>query len=202
MKKLFLLPLIALFAFAFSENKTLEKKERKYAANSLKQTSKDLMKAVKGLSDAQLKFKASADKWSVEDCMKHLAMAEMGLKQMIDANLKQPANPEKRSEIKITDEGLVTMIKDRSNKVKTNEAMQPENTPFKSMDEAITSFKDNREKLIDYVKNTQDDLRSHVIDFPIGKMDAYQMVLLISVHTNRHMQQMQEVMADPNFPKQ
>ncbi len=202
MKKLFLLPLIALFAFAFSENKALEKKERKYAANSLKQTSKDLMKAVKGLSDAQLKFKTSSDKWSVEDCMKHLAMAEMGLRQMIDANLKQPANPEKRSEIKITDDGLVTMIKDRTNKIKTNEALQPENTPFKSMDEAITSFKDNREKLIDYVKNTQDDLRSHVIDFPIGKMDAYQMVLLISAHTNRHMQQMQEVMADPNFPKQ
>jgi hypothetical protein len=50
--------------------------------------------------------------------------------------------------------------------------------------------------------NTQEDMRNHVINFPLGMMDAYQLVLLMSAHTNRHTQQIKEVMADPNFPKQ
>ena len=40
---------------------------------------------------------------------------------------------------------------------------KPENTPFKSAAEALASFKDNREKLIDYTKNTDADLRNHIV---------------------------------------
>ncbi len=40
------------------------------------------------------------------------------------------------------------------------------------------------------------------MDTPLGrKLDAYQWVLLISAHCERHMKQIEEVKADPNFPK-
>ena len=202
MKKLLLVPILALVIFAFAPPATIVKKERKFAKEFLKDTRTDLVKTVKGLSEAQLKFKAAPDRWSVEDCMKHIAAAEMGLRQYLDNTLKEPATPEKRSEIKVSDDDLIKMIEDRSRKAQAPKELRPENTPFKTADEALTSFKDNRDKLIDFVKNTQEDLRNHLAALPFGKIDAYQMVLFISAHSNRHTQQIKEVMNDPNFPKQ
>jgi hypothetical protein len=202
MRKILLyLPLALLMSFSVSDT-TLSKKERKFAKEHLKETKKDLVKTVSGLSAAQLSFKADSSRWSVEDCVKHIAMAEMGLWTAVQDGLSQPPNPEKRAEIKMTDEQLVKGIQDRSAKFQAPEPLQPKNTPFKSMSEALTSFKENRGKLISYIDDTQEDMRNHVINFPVGMMDAYQLVLLISAHSNRHTQQIKEVMADPNFPKQ
>ncbi len=201
MKKLLLVPILAFIAFA-AEPGSIEKKERKFAKDFLKETKSDLIKSVKGLSETQLKFKAAPERWSVEDCMKHIAAAEMGLRQFLDNNLKQPATPDKRTDVKVADEDLIKMIENRTVKAQAPEQLRPENTPYKTADEALTSFKDNRDKLIDFVKNTKDDLRNHIFDLPFGKIDGYQMVLFISAHSNRHTQQIKEVMNDPNFPKQ
>jgi hypothetical protein len=52
---------------------------------------------------------------------------------------------------------------------------------------------------------TTPGLRDHAIDSPgdgkYGKWDAYQFVLLIAAHSERHTNQIKEVNADPNFPK-
>ena len=201
MKKLLFVPILAFIAFA-TEPSSIEKKERKFAKDFLKDSKSDVVKSVKGLNDAQLKFKAAPERWSVEECLKHIAATEMALRQMLDNNLKQPATPEKRAEVKVSDEDLIKMIENRTNKVQTSEQFKPENIPFKTADEALTSFKSNRDKLIEYVKNTKDDLRNHVYELPFGKIDGYQMVLFIAAHTNRHKLQIKEVMEDSNFPKQ
>jgi hypothetical protein len=120
---------------------------------------------------------------------------------VVEKAIQSPANPEKRANIKATDEQVVKMLEDRSHKVKTQEAMKPENTPFNSVEDALKSFKENREKLINYVNTTKDDLRSHVVEFPFGSFDAYQMILFIAAHSNRHTQQIDEVKAQPDFPK-
>jgi hypothetical protein len=60
---------------------------------------------------------------------------------------------------------------------------------------------ENGEKLIQYVKTTDADMRNHVVTFPPGSFDSYQMILFIASHSNRHTQQIEEVKADPNFPK-
>ena len=93
-KLLLLLPLAIVMSFSVSDS-VLTKKERKFAKEHLKETKKDLMKTVEGLSAAQLSFKADSARWSVEDCVKHIAMAEMGLWKTIQDGLSQPPNPEK-----------------------------------------------------------------------------------------------------------
>lgn len=79
--------------------------------------------------------------------------------------------------------------------------MEPQNTPYKSLDEALTSFKNDRAKLIEYVKTTDADLRNHVVAMPFASFDSYQMILFIGAHSKRHTEQIEEVKADPNFPK-
>ena len=204
MKKFLLFAFVFLgFSFipASVSKDTLSKKERHYAIQLLKDTENDVLSKAKGLSDAQLKFKPAPDRWSVEECLKHIAVTEQGLWQMISGTLQQPANPDKRSEIKMTDDQVVTMLENRTKKVQTMDQFKPENTPFKSAEDAMASFKENRSKLITFVKSTQDDLRDHIATMPFGMLDCYQVILMIGAHSNRHAQQMAEVMADPGFPK-
>lgn len=201
MKKLaFLLVPVLLFSFSIKPAGITDK-ERKDAIDILQKTEKGVFDAVKGLSDAQLKYKPAADRWSVEECVKHIAITEQGLWQMTNGAIQAAANPEKRADIKATDEQMLKGIEDRSTKFKTAPQLEPQNTPFKSLQEALESFKTNREKLIEYTKSTQDDLRNHVATAPFGSYDSYQMILFIAGHSNRHTQQIDEVKADKGFPK-
>jgi hypothetical protein len=200
MKKLFLMA-SAVLMLSFLVVDPISKKERNYAAKLLKDTEKGVKDQVKGLTEAQLKFKPAPDKWSVEECVKHIARSEEMLWLMMDSVMRGAANPDKRTEIKLTDEQIVQRIEDRSNKVKTNEKLMPENTPYKDTEEALQSFIMNRDKLIEYVKLTNEDLRNHVATMPFGAMDGYQGILFIAAHSQRHTQQIMEVKADPNFPK-
>ncbi|MFD2144400.1 DinB family protein [Mucilaginibacter antarcticus] len=174
-------------------------KEREYAMRFLKETETAVYSSVKSLTDKQLNFKAAADKWSVAECVKHIAAAETNLWTMVDASLKQTANPEQRTGIKFSDEDLVKAVEDRTHKSKTFEALEPANSPYKTVDEALAAFKQNRAKLIAFMQTTKADLRNHISVLPIGTYDAYQFVLLISAHTNRHTQQIQEVKANAGF---
>jgi hypothetical protein len=175
-------------------------KERKFAASHLKDTKNDVLKSVKGLLQAQLDFKAAPDRWSIKECAYHIAIAEKDLWQMLDESLKKPANPEKRPEIKMTDDQVINMMEDRSKKIKTTESFEPKNTPFNTLDEAMESFKSLRAGHIKYMKTTTEDLRNHVIQLRVGWIDCYQLCLFMSAHSNRHTQQIEEVKADPNFP--
>jgi hypothetical protein len=180
---------------------SISEKERKTATGLLKDTKTDALKSVKGLSDAQLNFKADADHWSVKECMYHIAISEKNLWDMLEGSMKTAANPEKRSEIKITDDQLIKMMEDRSNKVKTIAPLEPQNTPYKSFNEAVEAFKSSRADHIKYMKATTEDLRNHVVQMSFGPIDCYQLCLMIASHSNRHTQQINEVKANPNFPK-
>lgn len=201
MKKVILLfSSVLMFAFSTIDN-SLSKEERKLAVDFLTTTQKEILEASKGLSETQLKFKPSPDKWSVEDCLKHIAMSEQMIWGMVEGSLKQPASPEKRVNVKFKDEEVIKNIEDRSTKRKTFAPLEPVNTPFKSAEEAILSFSGSRDKLIGYVNTTNDDLRNRVNELPVGVYDSFQMILFIGAHSNRHMQQINEIKADPGFPK-
>jgi len=194
--------IIAFLLFAFTGKRApISDTERKTASELLKNTEQAVFNELLGMSDAQLNFKPAPDRWSIGECIKHIAVAEQGLWQMTDGALKQAATPEKRSGVKFSDEQVVQMIESREQKVKTAPGMEPQNTPYKSIADALASFRDSREKLIRYVKTTDEDLRNHLVTLPPGSFDSYQMILFIGAHSNRHTQQMEEVKADPNFPK-
>ena len=202
MKKL-LLCIGTVMALSFIPvNDTITEKERDKAAKFLQETEDAVLASVKGLSEAQLKFKPAEDKWGAEDCIKHIAATELALWQMTEGNIKQPANPEKRADIKWTDEEVMKNIEDRTNKIKTYPQFEPQNITFKTTEEALASFKENRQKLIEFVKNTKEDLRNHVAALPFGSFDCYQMILFISAHSNRHTKQIEEVKASDGFPKE
>lgn len=178
----------------------LSKKERKFAGDHMKNTKADLQEAVKGLSAAQLTYKISPDKWSVQECVYHIAKSEKSLWAMLDSSMRGPATPEKKKDLKFTDEQVMTMMEDRTNKRKTSGPLQPENTAYNSLDEAMNDFKTARTAHIRYIKATSEDLRNHFVQMSFGPLDCYQLCLMISAHTSRHTQQLNEVKADAGYP--
>jgi hypothetical protein len=52
--------------------------------------------------------------------------------------------------------------------------------------------------MLRYVRTTNDDLRAHYVDRQGS--DAYQWLLLISTHEQRHILQIRELKVHPNFP--
>ena len=201
-KRWFLLLTLSLVAYqGNAQQSQLTPEEREDAIRFLKETEASVFNAVKNLSEAQLTYKPAADKWSVEDCVKHIAAAEKELWAMAEPVLKQAPNPEKRAGVKFTDTALIRAVEDRSHKSKTFAALEPANSAYKTLYEALRAFKENREKLIAFVGSTNVDLRDHVLELPVGTYDTYQFILLISAHTNRHVQQIDEVKANANFPK-
>ena len=93
------------------------------------------------------------------------------------------------------------VITDRSNKVKTSEPFEPSGK-FGSHEETLQAFLEKRSELIDYVKTTDDDLRNRYNkDLPFGTVDGVQLIMFTAAHTERHVLQMEEVMAHADFPE-
>jgi DinB family protein len=181
---------------------SITSKERKFAATHLKDTKVDVLKSIKGLSEAQLDFRTNPDKWSIREYVYHIAVSEKTLWQLLQQTMKQPANPEKRPDIKMTDDEVINMTEDRTRKFRTSQDLDPKNTSYKNLDQALESFKSIRAEHIKYMKNTTEDLRNHIAQLPVGWVDCYQICLFMSARSNRLMQQIEELKASPNFPSQ
>ena len=202
MKYLKFISLLAFVAMGFSSPPSgITDSERKFVVDYMVETRDALMKTVKGLSNEQLNFKSSPESWSVAECVEHIALTETGLFSWMESSLKEPGDPAKLAEAKMTSEAIVNMITDRSNKFTTNEGGTPKNS-FGSCEAALKEFNTRRDAHIEYMKKTQEDLHGHSVSLPNGLVfDSYQVVVFMAGHTKRHTLQIEEVMADANFPK-
>ena len=199
MKKFGIILLALMFVgFGLNELK-LTDEERSKAMDHLSQTRDNLLSIIEGLSEEQLTYKANPESWSIAECVEHIAISENNIIEMVSGAVQVTADASKRSEVTISDEQLLGMITDRSNKVKTSEAFEPSGK-FGSYEETLEAFTGKRQENIDYIQNTEDDLRNHYAQLPFGTVDAYQVVLFMSGHTERHTKQIEEVMSDPGFP--
>jgi len=172
--------------------------DKEKALAYLETSKKGVLAATRGLSQAQWNFKPAPDKWSVAECMEHIAAAEDYIRGMVEQNvMKAPAAPDR--DIAKIDAGIMAMVPDRSNRVQAPEPLRPTNR-FGNPDSSVKHFVESREKTEVFLKNTA-DLRGHAADSPLGtKWDAYEFVLLIAAHSERHTKQIEEVRASPNFP--
>jgi len=186
MKRVSLLCSIVVFSSALAFGQTLTQADRDKGVQYLQQTRDGVVEAVKGLSEAQLKFKPGPDRWSVAETLEHIALAEDFIFQnTTDKIMKAPAGVASRDTAKI-DAGVLAMIPDRSHKAQAPEFLRPTGRWGTEADLA-KAFEDSRAATMDYIRTTNDDLRDHFLEHPaMGLLDGYQWLLLISAHSARH----------------
>jgi hypothetical protein len=172
--------------------------DKEKAQTLLDSSKKGVLAATKELSEAQWNFKPAPDKWSIAECMEHIAASEDFIRGTVEQNvMKAPAAPDR--DIAKIDAGIVANVPDRSNKVQAPEPLKPTNR-FGSPQAAIKHFIESRAKTEEFLKSTA-DLRGHAVDSPVGgKWDAYEFILMIAAHSERHTKQIEEVKTNPGYP--
>lgn len=197
-KSILLIQILLLAGFT-TLAQSLTKAEKSTAINHLKQSQSELLIAVKDLSEDQLNYIPDEGVWSIAETMEHIAISEKNIFGIIEMTLKTDPDPSKRSEVMMSDEQLLAMITSRDQKVKTRPEFEPTNS-FGSFQASLDAFNAQRKSNIVFVKKTKEDLRNRYFDFPFGKVDAYQVILFMSGHTQRHMKQIIEVIKSDGFP--
>jgi hypothetical protein len=194
-----MIALLALCGTAANTAQELTEADRDRAVKYLESTKKGVVDATKGLSDAQWNFKPAPDRWSVAQVMEHIAASEDFLRTAdTEQVMKSPAGDPGRDVAKM-DAAVIANVPDRSRKAQAPEPLVPTNR-FGSPEGSVKHFLESRSETEKFLKTTP-GLRDHVGDSPMGKLDAYEFVLLIAAHSERHTKQILEVKADPNFPK-
>src|ERR1700687_5391333 len=186
-------------AGASAKAQDVSRADKDRALQYLESTKKNVLEATKGLSDAQWNFKPAPDRWSVAQVMEHIAAAEDFLLTLTKEKVLLAPAGEPDRDVKKTDEGVLAMVPDRTNKKQAPEPLLPTNR-FGTPDGSIKHFVESRATTAHFLKTTT-GLRDRVADSPLGKLAGYEFVLLIAAHSERHTKQINEVKADPNFPK-
>jgi len=187
---------------ASAQMQMLTHNERDVALSHLHATQKAFLDSTQNVTEAQWKFKPGPDRWSVAEVAEHIALSEDFLYEIVTKKiLESPASPEKKGQGKENDEWVLTAVVDRSTRAQAPGPLVPTGK-WTSREDLVRDFKQSRDRTLDLVHAPPKDLRVYFMKHPVGKeLDAYQWVLLIAAHTRRHVEQINEVKADPKYPK-
>jgi DinB family protein len=199
-KRVLAIAIIAVCATVSAQAQSLTQADRDSAMKYLQSTKQGVIDATNGLTAAQWNFKAGPDRWSIAQVVEHIAAAEdMFYGNITDQVMKAPARPA-GEDVKAIDQMILVGVPDRSQKRQAPEPLVPTNR-YGSPQASLKHFEESRDRTEELLSKN-DELRNHVTDSPMGKkLDGYEWILLTAAHSDRHTKQINEVKADPNFPK-
>lgn len=169
--------------------------DRQRLISHLEMTESWLADEVANLSPAQLAFRPSPKAWNALDCVEHLVLAEHEYWSMFQRVM---AAPPSRKGSPSEDVDRLWYGIDRTERTTTVPSETPKST-YKDAATALGDFRKLRASINEYVKTTQADWRHHLV--PEWDRDAYQWLVMISAHAQRHILQVREIKHNANFPK-
>jgi hypothetical protein len=171
--------------------------ERERAVAYLAETRENLLRTARNLSPTQFEYKPAPDRWSVAECLEHIAVTEGFILANINNTLQQAGASSKSG---FGDDGVVGMVVDRTNRIKGPDRLMP--TGRWPHEQLLGEFEVARKRTAEFAAATDAPLREHGFPHPmLGHLDCYQWLLLIGAHGERHRLQAEEVMAHAGFPR-
>jgi hypothetical protein len=169
--------------------------ERQRLIAHFEMTESWLVDEVSNLSPEQLKFRPTPTSWNILDCVEHLDLAEPGYWKMMQSAMAARVS---RKTTPSTDLDRIWYGIDRTERTKTVPSETPKAT-YAEFGPALKDFRALRATMLTYIRTNQDDWRHHLI--PEWDRDAYQWMLMISAHSQRHLLQIREIKHDAAFPQ-
>lgn len=169
----------------------LDPLERQRLIAHLEMTASWLTDEVSGLSPAQLAFRPAPGAWTILEVVDHLVVVGPIYWQDLQAAVKAPAG----RKTTMSDDDILWYGIDRTNREKAIPSEVPRGVT--DLRAALDAHRKLHARLLQYVRTTDDDLRSHFV--ARQGCDAYQWALLISTHEQRHILQIREIKAGPGF---
>lgn len=173
----------------------MTQREREHLVAHLEMTQAWLTDEVSHLSSAQLNYRPAPDKWTVAEVVQHLAIAEPNYWKLFQDALKEPP---KKLDKQANDADVLWYGIDRTHHEKTSADENPKDQTIDAA-QALKTFLAMHARLLEVARSSDADLRGHAV--PEWGVDAYQCLLEISTHEQRHILQIREIKANPGFPK-
>jgi DinB superfamily len=176
--------------------------ERTKVMKLLTDSQKETLDALETLSDEQLNFKESPERWSVLEVAEHIMLSENLLFSRVEKALADKQNPEWEAKTKGKTEFLEKALLNRQGKAQAPEMLVPGGKISRA--DLIAKFKDSRARTLKFAQETELPLKAHTADhpFPIfGTLNAYNWLIYIPLHNMRHNLQIVDVRANAKFPK-
>lgn len=181
--------------------------ELEQARTHLDQTHKILAGAVRGISEAQWKYKPKPEAWSIAQVVDHVAFVQERvlsvIREQIPMGMEAPAD----RKTELIDAVIINHFPNRLARYPAPPALaSPAEGPLAEQLERVAT---NTQRFAECLASAP-DLRGRLLDSPplraVSKgehqwIDGYQLILAVCGHTERHVKQILEVKADPNFPE-
>lgn len=186
---------VLFLAVNFAAAAPLSELERQRLVAHMQMTESWLADEVAGLSEEQLRFHPARGAWSILEVVEHLVISEPIYWQDFQRAMKTPPS---RFKSNAGDDDILWYGIDRTRREK---AIPSEDVKgqLQDLSAGLKALRELRAEMLRYVRSTSDDLRSRIV--PRQGCDAYQWLLLITSHCQRHILQIREIKSNPGFPK-
>lgn len=187
----------------------LTEDERTELLTMLDASQNRVMDLISGLSDAQWTFKSGEDRWSVAECTEHIVRSQRALLGLAQLALSKEPDPEWLERTR-TKGALIRQVMPNRQPFGQGGATAPmEIRPTENWDraKAIQEFYTVQGEVVAYVEALAENapIKQYTAEHPFpvfGWLNAYDWLIYVPLHTERHSRQIEEVQADPNYPKE
>jgi hypothetical protein len=174
----------------------MNENEEKQLVTSLVKGPAELQAALEGVTSEAATWTPGPGKWSILECVEHLAsVEELLFSRMLAAE---------QADAPLINEGRETLIaargSDRSRRVEAPEGSRPQGA-FTNLGEALGQLLARRELTIQFVReHAREDLRSRIASHPLfGTVNCQEVLLLMAAHLFRHTLQVEEIKQAARF---
>ncbi len=182
-------------------NNLLSMEERNFLTEQLQKSLASFNNTIANLSTEQFNFRFAEDKWTIAECIEHITLAELRFPAIVKEELLKPSNPEYRKKIQVNEKDIINRLTNKNGKANSPEILKLTGK-YPDVQDAISTFRNQRLATIEYVNTITDDLHNHFWKHPAtGIVDLYQTIVLMSAHLERHIKQIEEVKLAKDFPK-
>jgi len=177
--------------------------ERAAAVKLLVDTRKEFLDSIQDLTDEQWNYRPAPFKWTIGQVGEHIILAETVLFQQLMRAVDSPANPDWETQTAGKMEIIEKLMpSSRNGKAKAPWEIQPMGKLSKA--EVIRRYNEVRGRTLEFAQTTQVALKEHtsVHPFPkFGTLSAYDWLIYIPLHNERHDEQIAAVKASSGYPK-
>src|SRR5262249_36870082 len=128
----------------------LTPEERATAIKLLKQSEKEFLDLVEGLTDEQWNFRPAPFKWTVGETAEHIALAEGLLYGVVQQALSKNQNPDGKTKTAGKEAALEKILAARMGRARAPGAIQPMNKKM-TRAEVMAKFKEGRAQSLKFI---------------------------------------------------
>jgi hypothetical protein len=165
--------------------------ERSEIIDILEKSREEFQAAANGVPELLANARPETDRWSVLECVEHVAtVEEIFLKRLAGGEYTEAPPADKGKEV-----ALAARVVDRSTRRQAPEAILPKGR-FKSLAEGLEKFHAARGRTVQFARERAEDLYTLASAHPVfGPLNGVEALTIIAAHARRHAAQIREVRA-------